>query len=212
MSDLIQDASKPEFWEEASAQLMRRDRILKRVIPQHRTEWLTTSSTPFMTLARAIVGQQVSTKSADATWARFTARCGRRASPAKVAALTLDELRELGLSRRKCEYILDVATHFAEKKIRPAAWVDMDDEAIITDLCTIRGVGRWTAEMFLIFSLQRPDVLPLDDAGLLRAISLHYFSGEPVSRFEAREVAQAWAPWRTVATWYLWRSLSATPK
>lgn len=203
---------KPHFWDEASAQLMRRDRILKKVIPQHRSEWLVASSTPFMTLARAIVGQQVSTKAADATWARFTERCGRRPAPAKVAAISLDELRELGLSKRKCEYIVDLATHFAEKKLRPAAWTTMDDEAVIADLCAIRGIGRWTAEMFLIFSLQRPDVLPLDDVGLLKAISLHYFSGEPVSRFEAREVAQAWAPWRTVATWYLWRSLSVAPK
>ncbi|WP_397475764.1 DNA-3-methyladenine glycosylase family protein [Pusillimonas sp.] len=208
MADTLAPTDKPEFWDEASAQLMRRDRILKKIIPQHRSEWLITSKTPFMTLARAIVSQQVSTKSADATWARFIGRCGRRPAPATVAAVSLDELRELGLSKRKCEYIVDLATHFAEKKVKPAAWAGMDDEQIITDLCAIRGVGRWTAEMFLIFSLQRPDVLPLDDAGLLKAISLHYFSGEPVSRFEAREVAQAWAPWRSVATWYLWRSLN----
>jgi len=212
MVEIIASDGKPDFWDEASAQLMRRDRILKKVIPRHRSEWLNTSSTPFMTLARSIVGQQVSTKSADATWARFTERCGRRPAPAKVAAISADELRELGLSRRKCEYIIDAAIHFAEKKLRPSEWAAMDDEAIIADLCAIRGVGRWTAEMFLIFNLQRPDVLPLDDAGLLKAISLHYFSGEPVSRFEAREVAQAWTPWRTVATWYLWRSLSAVPK
>jgi len=209
MADSITTSDKPGFWDEASAQLMRRDRILKKIIPQHRSEWLISSSTPFMTLARAIVGQQVSTKSADATWARFIARCGRRPAPAKVAAVSLEELREVGLSRRKCEYIIDLATHFAEKKVQPSSWASMDDEEIIADLCAIRGVGRWTAEMFLIFSLQRPDVLPLDDAGLLRAISLHYFSGEPVSRFEAREVAQAWAPWRSVATWYLWRSLNS---
>src|SRR5690606_7610203 len=208
MGDSITTSDKPGFWDEASAHLMRRDRILKKIIPQHRSEWLITSSTPFMTLARAIVGQQVSTKSADATWTRFITRCGRRPAPAKVAAIPPEELREVGLSRRKGEYIIDLATHFAEKKVQPANWASMDDEAISADLCAIRGVGRWTAEMFLIFSLQRPDVLPLDDAGLLKAISLHYFSGEPVSRFEAREVAQAWAPWRSVATWYLWRSLN----
>ena len=128
------------------------------------------------------------------------------------AANEADALRALGLSKRKSEYIADLAVHFAEKRVKPSAWASMDDEAVIADLCTIRGIGRWTAEMFLIFNLQRPDVLPLDDAGLLRAISLHYFSGEPVSRFEAREVAQAWAPWRTVATWYLWRSLASVAK
>jgi DNA-3-methyladenine glycosylase II len=83
----------------------------------------------------------------------------------------------------------------------------MEDEAIIQELSAIRGIGRWTAEMFLIFNMVRPNILPLDDAGLIKAISLNYFSGEPVSRHEAREVAANWAPWRTVATWYMWRSL-----
>ncbi len=200
---------KPHFWDEASAQLMRRDRILKKLIPQHNSEWLTTPPTPFVTLARAIVGQQVSTKAADAIWGRFAERCGQMPTPNVIVSFTVEDLRAVGLSKRKAEYVLDLAAHFAEQKVQPAAWSSMDDEEIITDLCAIRGIGRWTAQMFLIFSLQRPDVLPLDDAGLLKAISLHYFSGEPVSRFEAREVAQAWAPWRTVATWYLWRSLNS---
>src|SRR5690606_35740975 len=155
------------------------------------------------------ISQQVSTKAADSIWRRFTDLCGRRPSPAAVLKLNIDALREAGLSRRKAEYVSDLATHFADRKVRPAAWASMDDEEVIASLCAIRGIGRWTAEMFLIFHLQRPDVLPLDDAGLIKAISLHYFSGEPVSRFEAREVAQAWAPWRTVATWYMWRSLDS---
>jgi DNA-3-methyladenine glycosylase II len=113
------------------------------------------------------------------------------------------------LSLRKAEYLIDLATHFAEKRVHPDRWSEMEDEQVIAELVAIRGIGRWTAEMFLIFNLQRPDVLPLDDLGLLKAISLHYFSGEPVSRFEAREVSNAWQPWRTVATWYLWRSLDA---
>ena len=199
--------AKPPFWDEASAQLMKRDRILRKLIPRHESEWLAPSAAPFITLARAIVGHQVSQKSAEAVWQRFTEAYGRRPVAGSIAKATLEELRQVGLSKRKSEYIQDLAVHFAEKKVRPNQWSDMDDEAVIAELCSIRGIGRWTAEMFLIFSLQRPDVLPLDDSGLLKAISLHYFSGEPVSRFEVREVAQAWAPWRTVATWYLWRSL-----
>ncbi|NYT81493.1 DNA-3-methyladenine glycosylase 2 family protein [Alcaligenaceae bacterium] len=198
---------KPVFWDEASAELMGRDRILRKVIPQHQSEWLGPSATPFITLARALVGHQISVKSAEAMWQRFTEACGRNPTPRAVLGLAETDVKLLGLSKRKADYVIDLATHFAEKKVRPSQWVAMDDEAIIADLCAIRGIGRWTAEMFLIFNLQRPDVLPLDDASLLKAISLHYFSGEPVSRFEAREVAQAWAPWRTVATWYLWRSL-----
>lgn len=207
MTEIITADDKPYFWDEASTQLMRRDRILKKLIPLHASECLRVSATPFMTLARAIIGQQVSVASAEAMWLRFIEKCGRRPTPGAVLNVSGDELRAAGLSKRKVEYVLDLASHFAEKKVRPAAWINMDDEAVVADLCAIRGIGRWTAEMFLIFSLRRPDVLPLDDVGLLKAISLHYFSGEPVSRFEAREVAQAWAPWRTVATWYLWRSL-----
>jgi len=200
---------KPAFWDEASAHLMRRDRILKRLIPRHTTEWMQPRPTPFIALARAVVGQQVSVKSADAIWRRFAEKCDHHPTPSKVLALSEDDLRAAGLSKRKTEYIHHLAVHFAEKKVHPELWAEMDDDAIVAELCAIRGVGRWTAEMFLIFSLQRPDVLPLDDLGLIKAISLHYFSGEPVSRFEAREVAQAWAPWRTVATWYLWRSLDS---
>ena len=198
---------KPAFWDEASAHLMGRDRILKKLIPKHKSEWLAPAAPPFVTLARAVVGHQISVKAADAMWDRFTQVCGRNPTPRCMIKLAETDIKQTGLSKRKAEYILDLATHFAEKKIKPSEWGNMDDEAVIADLCAIRGIGRWTAEMFLIFNLQRPDVLPLDDPSLLKAISLHYFSGEPVSRFEAREVAQAWAPWRTVATWYLWRSL-----
>jgi DNA-3-methyladenine glycosylase II len=200
---------KPAFWDEASVHLMGRDRILRKLIPRHSSEWLLPSATPFVTLARAIIGQQISASTANAVWERFTVQCGRRPNPNSVLDASADDLRTAGLSRRKVEYVQDLARHFAEKKVRPARWSTMDDESVVAELCAIRGIGRWTAEMFLIFSLQRPDVLPLDDPSLLKAISLHYFSGEPVSRFEAREVAQAWSPWRTVATWYLWRSLDA---
>lgn len=198
---------KPEYWDQASSELMARDRILKKLIPQHKAEWLAPSAMPFVTLARAVVGHQISVKAADAMWQRFTDACGRTPTPQCIIKLAETDIQQSGLSKRKAEYILDLAVHFAEKKVRPAAWRTMTDEAVIADLCAIRGIGRWTAEMFLIFNLQRPDVLPLDDPSLIKAISLHYFSGEPVSRFEAREVAQAWMPWRTVATWYLWRSL-----
>jgi len=206
---LLLHQEKPVFWDEASEHLMGRDRILKKLIPRHSTEWLAPSAPPFVTLARAVVGHQISVKSADAMWKKLTDACGGTPTPNCVIQLAAQDAGLAGLSKRKSEYILDLATHFAEKKIKPSAWSTMDDDAVIADLCAIRGIGRWTAEMFLIFNLQRPDVLPLDDASLLKAISLHYFSGEPVSRFEAREVAQAWAPWRTVATWYLWRSLDA---
>lgn len=199
--------ARPAYWEEASRQLMKRDRILRKLIPLYGQEALQHSASPFMTLARAIVGQQVALRTADAIWLRLVQACGDQLSPETVLSQEETALRELGLPKRKVEYIRDLALHFNQRKIKPETWGEMADEAVITELCAIRGVGRWTAEMFLIFNLHRPNVLPLDDAGLLKAISQHYFSGEPVSRFEAREVAQAWAPWCTVATWHLWRSL-----
>lgn len=190
---------------------MKRDRIMKKLIPKHPDIWLTTRGNPFITLARSIVGQQISVKAAESVWQRFLLECGKRPTPASVQKAGVDNLRAAGLSARKAEYILDLSTHFSEKRVHPQKWATMEDEDVIAELTAIRGIGRWTAEMFLIFNLQRPDVLPLDDVGLLNAISLHYFSGEPVSRFEAREVSAAWQPWRTVATWYLWRSLDPIP-
>ena len=200
-------ADKPEYWDEALTQLVKRDRILKKIIPQFPGIWLTTRGNPFITLARSICGQQISVKAAESVWQRVLLECGKRPSPASVQKAGLERLRAAGLSGRKAEYILDLSTYFSDKLVQPSRWVRMPDEEIIEELTAIRGIGRWTADMFLIFNLQRPDVLPLDDVGLLNAISLHYFSGEPVSRFEAREVAQGWQPFRTVATWYLWRSL-----
>jgi len=202
---------KPAYWDKAVGQLMRRDRIMRRVIPAHPEMWLQSRGNPFVTLARSIVGQQISVKAAESVWQRVLLRCGRRLTPTGVMKTGLLSLRECGLSQRKAEYVLDLAGHFKTRVVQPQRWTEMDDESVIKELSAIRGIGRWTAEMFLIFNLQRPDILPLDDVGLLKAISLHYYSGEPVSRFEAREVAQAWEPWRTVATWYLWRSLDPVP-
>ena len=210
-SVLATQMDKPDYWDDALVQLVKRDRILKKIIPQFPDIWLTTRGNPFITLARSICGQQISVKAAESVWQRVLLECGKRPSPASVQKAGLERLRAAGLSARKAEYILDLSIHFSDKLVQPAKWARMPDEEIIEELTAIRGVGRWTAEMFLIFNLQRPDVLPLDDVGLLNAISLHYFSGEPVSRFEAREVAQGWQPFRTVATWYLWRSLDPVP-
>lgn len=203
-------ATTPDYWDEACQVLQKRDRILRKIIPQYAGFRLQGRREPFVTLARAIVGQQISVKAAEAVWLRLEQACGKVKS-SQVLALGAQGLREAGVSQRKAEYLVDLARHFEEKLVYPRAWASMDDEAIIAELTAIRGIGRWTAEMFLIFNLHRPDVLPLDDLGLLKAISTHYFSGEPVSRFEAREVAEAWRPWSTVATWYLWRSLDPVP-
>lgn len=204
----------PEYWDDACRHLGKRDRVMRKLIPKFGESRLQSRGDAFTTLARAIVGQQISVKAAQSVWDRFAVAVGgpsNRISPRAVLACTNGELRDAGLSARKCEYLADLAQHFEDGSVHVRQWQQMDDEAIVDELVGIRGIGRWTAEMFLIFHLMRPDVMPLDDIGLLKGISVNYFSGEPVSRAEAREVGEAWAPFRSVATWYIWRSLDPLP-
>jgi DNA-3-methyladenine glycosylase II len=201
----------PQYWEQACRELMKQDRILKKLIPKYGSGFLVTRGDAFNTLARAIVGQQISVVAAQSVWNRVLLAAKKKVNPKNILALSAEELRAAGLSGRKVEYIRDLADHFHSGRLHASQWKDMDDESVIKELSDIRGIGRWTAEMFLIFNLVRPNILPLDDIGLIKAISLNYFSGEPVSRHEAREVAANWAPWRTVATWYMWRSIDPIP-
>jgi DNA-3-methyladenine glycosylase II len=210
IAGLTAEITRPDYWDKACADLVKRDRILKKLIPKFGPVHLQSRGDPFVTLARSVVGQQVSVAAAQATWRRVEGACPKLV-PQQFIKLGQDKLTACGLSKRKAEYILDLAQHFVSGALHVGKWTSMEDEAVIAELTQIRGIGRWTAEMFLIFNLSRPDVLPLDDLGLIRAISLNYFSGEPVTRSEAREVAANWEPWRTVATWYMWRSLDPLP-
>jgi DNA-3-methyladenine glycosylase II len=200
----------PEYWAEACKHLVKKDRVMKRLIPQFGEASLQSRGDAFVTLARSIVGQQISVKAAQTVWDRF-AHLPRKITPANVLKLKVDHMREAGLSARKVEYLVDLALHFDNGALNVKKWSEMSDDAIIDELVAIRGIGRWTAEMFLMFHLMRPNVLPLDDVGLINGISRNYFSGEAVSRSEAREVAAAWAPYCSVATWYIWRSLDPVP-
>ncbi len=200
----------PVYWQEACRHLIKRDRVMKKLIPQHPGVSLQSRGDAFVTLARSIVGQQISVKAAQAVWEKFE-KLPRKMTPAAVLKLKVDDMRAAGLSARKVEYLVDLALHFANDQVHVKAWAEMEDEAIIAELVAIRGIGRWTAEMFLIFHLMRPNVLPLDDIGLQNGISRAYFSGEPVSRSEIREVSASWTPFCSVATWYIWRSLDPLP-
>lgn len=200
----------PPYWDDARKHLMKKDRVMKRLIPQFGDSCLQTRGDAFITLARSIVGQQISVKAAQTVWDRF-AVLPKKITAANVLKLKVDDMRAAGLSARKVEYLVDLALHFHNGAVHVKAWETMDDEAIIAELVAIRGIGRWTAEMFLIFHLMRPNVLPLDDVGLINGISKSYFSGDVVSRSDAREVAAAWAPYCSVATWYIWRSLDPLP-
>jgi DNA-3-methyladenine glycosylase II len=203
-------ACVPTYWHDAKSELMKRDRIMRKLIPQFGDMHLISRGEPFNTLVRSIIGQQISVKAAETIWLRFLEQCPK-CTPAQVLKAGPEALAACGLSKRKAEYLIDLADHFKAKRVHVDRWAEMDDEEVISELVAIRGIGRWTAEMFLIFNLLRPNILPLDDLGLLKGISVNYFSGEPVSRSDAREVAANWEPWRTVATWYLWRSLDSAP-
>ena len=207
----------PEYWEQATRDLTERDAVLRGLIERYRGLALASRGDAFTTLARSIVGQQISVKAADSVWNRVVGACGE-ITPQAVLRRRPTTLRACGLSDRKVEYMRDLAAHFADGRVCALELAQMDDEAAIACLTDIRGIGRWTAEMFLIFTLLRPNVLPLDDLGLLKAIGVHYLDGTAPSellrgagRARAEQVAAAWAPWRSVATWYLWRSLDPVP-
>jgi len=201
---------KPNYWDRAKRALARRDPVMRRIMREHPRVFLARRGEPFLTLARAIVGQQISVKAAQSVWDRLVV-CVGDVTPQGVLARARPELRACGLSDRKTEYIADLAQHFADGAIHVHRWPEMTDEAIIAELVEVRGIGRWTAEMFLIFNLLRPDVFPLDDLGLQKGIRRSYFNGRKVSLRTLQRMGETWRPWRSVATWYLWRSLDPLP-
>ncbi|HEY5635745.1 MAG TPA: DNA-3-methyladenine glycosylase 2 family protein [Burkholderiales bacterium] len=200
----------PEYWQRARRALMRRDPVLAGIMRAHPRVAMVRRGEPFMTLARAIVGQQISVKAAQSVWDRFAAAVGEMTPPA-VRALDTAQMRACGLSGRKCEYIADLALRFDTGLLHAARWPEMPDEAVIDELVQVRGIGRWTAEMFLMFNLLRPDVFPLADLGLQSALRRAYFGGRKGTLARMRRLGEGWAPWRSVATWYLWRSLDPVP-
>ena len=201
---------KPEYWDRAKRALMRRDPVMAGIVRAHPKVFLVYRGEPFFTLTRAIVGQQISVKAAQSVWDRLCT-CVGEITPQNVLARKRPELRACGLSDRKTEYIADLAQHFADGRIHVHRWPQMGDEEIIAELVEVRGIGRWTAEMFLIFNLLRPDVFPLDDLGLQKGIRRAYFNGRKVSLRTMTRLGDAWRPYRSVATWYLWRSLDPVP-
>jgi DNA-3-methyladenine glycosylase II len=201
---------KPNYWDRAKRALSRRDPVMGAIMRAHPRIFLVRRGEPFMTLARAIVGQQISVKAAQSVWDRLVA-CAGAVTPENVLLKERPLLRACGLSDRKTEYICDLAQHFANGSIHVHRWPAMGDEEIIAELAEVRGIGRWTAEMFLIFSLLRPDVFPLDDLGLQKGIRVAYFANRKVALSTLRRIGERWRPWRSVATWYLWRSLDPVP-
>ena len=207
---------KPPYWDKATLALAERDPILRRLIATFPDIHLVRRGDAFTTLARAIVGQQISVKAAQTIWDRLVKATGGggdpvRLDPVRVGRTQRRTLRRVGLSERKGEYVRDLARHFVLGKLDPLTWPALDDEALIAALTDVKGIGRWTAEMFLMFHELRADVLPVDDIGLQKAIGIHYLDGIRPTVEAIRELASGWQPYRSVATWYLWRSLDPVP-
>jgi DNA-3-methyladenine glycosylase II len=207
--------TKPHYWDDATRALAGRDAVLAKLIAAYPGLHLTRRGDPFTTLARAIVGQQISVKAAQTIWERLQKACdsvsGAPLDPLRVQRKRIATLRACGLSERKAEYIRDLARHFVSSRLDPAAWPALDDETLILALVDVKGIGRWTAEMFLMFHELRANVLPVDDIGLQKAVALHYFDGERPTLEALRALGERWQPYRSVATWYLWRSLDPIP-
>jgi DNA-3-methyladenine glycosylase II len=200
----------PDYWHNAARLLSRRDPVLRKLVKAYPEANLRSRGNAFSTLARSITGQQISVKAAQSVWDRVVVAAGNIA-PENILAMKDEDLRGCGLSRQKIAYIKDLARHFDDGRIKPHRWTHEDDDTVIRELAEVKGIGRWTAEMFLMFYLLRPNVLPLDDIGLQRAMERLYNEGAALSKDEMRKIAQRWDPWCTVATWYLWRSLDPIP-
>ena len=196
----------PDYWTRATAHLAANDPVLARVIADYPKQRLERRGDAFETLARAIVGQQISVKAAQTVWSRIEHALGEIDAGA-VAAGASDALLGCGLSRQKLGYLTDLAGRFLSGALDPSRWQDMDDDGVSAELMAVKGIGRWTADMFLIFNLLRPDVLPVADIGLQRAMGRHYGDGGKLDADAIETIAAPWRPWRSVATWYLWRSL-----
>lgn len=207
---------QPHYWNDAKKHLSTACPVMKKLITQYKGEGLIARPDGFYSLLRAIVGQQISVKAADSVWAKVE-KTVRPLTAKKLLATPDEALRTCGLSGQKVAYARNIAEFYQARKTHAAAWEQYDDAAVLEELTAIKGIGSWTAEMFLMFHLARPDVLPLKDIGLLKAINLYYVEE---ARLEGKKwlkpaeyaaIAAPWAPYRSVATWYLWRALDPLP-
>tara|TARA_B100001093_G_scaffold509033_1_gene572302 strand:- start:4764 stop:5387 length:624 start_codon:yes stop_codon:yes gene_type:complete len=201
---------KPVFWLTAKKELKKRDKRLGKIIDNYPKDYLFTKSDPFLTLARSIVGQQISVKAAQSVWDKLVLKIGN-VSPNQVYKTRSNTLKSAGLSRQKVSYLKNLSNAFITRKLKINSWSKMTDDEIVEDLIKIKGIGRWTAEMFLIFNLCRADVFPLDDVGMIKGICKIYKLKYPIEREKLIKIGDKWRPYRSVATWYLWRSLDPIP-
>ena len=197
----------PVYWQKAKRISSKRDRVLRKIIKKYKKGFLTTRNNPFFSLCRTIVGQQISTKAADSIWFRFEKKCKKSITPVRVLKLSSRSLKKAGLSRQKIEYLKNIAKNFSNKSFNIKKLRKMQDEEAINYITKLKGLGIWSAEMFLMFNLNRPDIFPTKDIGLLRAISKNYKTTYPPSKRFLDKISKIHSGYRTVFTWYMWRSI-----
>ncbi|HEX5473922.1 MAG TPA: DNA-3-methyladenine glycosylase [Vicinamibacterales bacterium] len=203
----------PDEFARARRALMRRDPVLAAIIRKYPNRSLvdTPPAEPFLALVRAITSQQLSTKAASTILGRVLDLMGGLAVPEALAHVSDDQLRQAGLSRQKAAYLRDLGAKVLSGELSLQALHDMPDDAVIEAITRVKGLGRWSAEMFLMFRMRRPDVLPVDDLGIVNAITRAYGLRKRPKPDRIRRIGEPWRPYRTVACWYLWRSLENTP-
>ena len=197
----------PVYWQKAKRILSRKDPVLKKIIRKHNKGFLKTRNNPFFSLCRTIVGQQISTKAADSIWSKFEKKCKKNIKPKMVIKIPARNLKSAGLSRQKIGYLKNIAKAFKNKSFNIKKLKKMNDEEAIGYITQLKGLGVWSAEMFLMFNLNRPDIFPVKDIGLLRAISKNYKTSYPPSKKFLNKISKLHSGYRTVVTWYLWRSI-----
>ena len=200
----------PRYWARACAELARRDPVMARLIKDYAGSRLHGRGDAFATLCRAIVGQQISLKAADSVWGRLLAHFGA-VTPQRLHRCRFETLYRCGLSRQKAAYLKNVARFFVRERVTRRYFQTRAFNQVRDALLAIPGVGPWTFEMFAIFYLQHPDMLPLGDLGLVQAMERQYNNRRPLSERRRNAITARWRPWRTVATWYLWRSIDPKP-
>lgn len=203
--------TEPDYWNEAKKYLTKADPMMAKLITQYPEPPLRSHGKPLVTLCKAIIGQQISVAAADAVYARFKGLYSNRITANKILESSEEELRSVGLSRQKVLYLKNIAKHFKSNKITPKYFKTKNTDEIYKELLAIKGIGKWTAEMFGIFYLLDSNLLPLGDIGLIRAVQNHYNNEQKLTKEAVATIAQKWTPYRTVATWYLWRSIDPDP-
>ena len=197
----------PPYWYKAKRILSKRDPVLRKIIKKYKKGFLATKGKPFLSLCRTIVGQQISVKAADSIWLKFEKKCKKSINPKTILKLSSQTLKSAGLSRQKVSYLKNIAKNFNNRSFDIKKIKKMKDIDAIKYITQLKGLGEWSAQMFLMFNLNRVDIYPTADIGLLRAISINYKTAYPPSKIFLKKISNLHIGYRTVLTWYMWKSI-----